>query len=73
MCGETGICCGKKELIEYVSGAPNVPKPKGPINSYIRESISSAGLCPKCQSTVERRFIFFGQKRCINSECGKFS
>ncbi len=54
----------------YRSDLPKVPK--GPIKRCIKIS-SSAGLCSKCQSTVERRFIFFGQKRCINPECGEFS
>ena len=46
------------------------PPPAPPPLRLIRESWSACGICQKCGSTVERRFIFIDKKRCINDQCG---
>ena len=47
------------------------PKPNPPLCRYIRsdEFLIGAGRCKCCGSTVMRKYIFFGSKRCIHPLC----
>lgn len=41
--------------------------PKPPLVIIIREGCSL--FCPKCGSSMTKKYFFFGKKECINEEC----
>jgi len=43
------------------------PRPKPPPGMLLREG--SAGTCPNCGSSEDRKYWLFGPRRCINPEC----
>lgn len=42
-------------------------RPKFPPHRIIREGCYL--FCPKCGSSMTRKYFFFGKKECINEEC----
>lgn len=45
-------------------------RPKPPIGSLRYDFCSCE--CPKCQSNLKHKWIFFHTKKCINPECENF-
>ncbi len=48
----------------------NLPKKPNPPLCRISNPDKGCGiLCPKCGSSMEIKYIFFGKKKCIHPEC----
>ena len=46
-------------------------KPEPPLNVFrLTFDIRISGYCPKCRSHTIRKFLFFGERECINPNCG---
>lgn len=70
---------GKKESNPkppHISKKPP-PPPAPPLNRHIRSTFTEilvgpqrTGECPKCESTMVRKYVFFGKKKCIHPKCG---
>lgn len=50
---------------------PPMP-PKPPLCRYILEG-GGAGICPKCGSSVVRKYWLFGELECIHPQCGEIA
>jgi hypothetical protein len=57
-------------LVGVITGwtADKIPeRPKPPPIMMLREG--SMGSCPNCGSSEDKKYWFFGPRKCINSEC----
>jgi hypothetical protein len=43
--------------------------PKPPIIVVVEEGAIFQWRCPKCSSTMKKKYILFGKKECINKRC----
>lgn len=48
------------------------PPPNPPLNRIILES-GGAGVCPKCGSSVVRKYWLLGEIECIHPQCGEMT
>jgi len=46
--------------------------PPAPPNRLIYEFDDGAGNCPKCASSLKRKWIFFKTKHCIQPQCENY-
>lgn len=47
---------------------PEPPKP--PLYRMVREDTRPGNFCPKCHSSMARKYWLFGKLKCIHPECG---
>jgi hypothetical protein len=60
---------GLEALARYRPKLPEPPDPpKPPLNRHLRDGCG--WICPKCESSMVRKYIIVGELKCIHPECG---
>ena len=63
----------KGEQIWTVEPTSPPVSPKPPLGRHINENTCSSVICKKCNSSTKRKYIFFGEVKCIHTECGNIN
>lgn len=46
------------------------PPPPPPLSRMIREDVRPDHFCPKCHSSMARKWYIFGRRKCVHPKCG---